>query len=465
MKKTYIALALLIALLALTSTLGYARSLAATMVDTDADDGLPANIKPAVLTALETDPPEAGIDVYMITHYHTDTLNSGYYVMSVSGLDTGNPLDEIETDPQTLYSPYQQAVWSGNIFIYSETITVTVGIPGTITYTQLISDAGVSSVVSGLMDPLAYTPQTGGGWDVYFPWSPGSKAMYGPLGVHEGCYGLENDIAVDFFGNPNWSGEVMPNAIYAADSGPVNYLHVCDDGMQSVVIGDYGYLHINSSSISFYETQYIAKGQYIGSLVTGDYQDSGCGYTDQMPDSYHVHFCFQPRTGGYFQMEDYTLNIGTEKWLANGNYVSPSGYLYAAWEGNEPLPTATPGPTITPGGPTLTPTPVIVNPPGANSGATSMWDPLVYGVWEIIFRAAGVLPDHSEIGMAITITTAMGTILRVAFVLVRSNFDLTVTMFALGIIFIMEGWRLTTKLFRSVLRVIEWVLKFIPFIG
>jgi len=400
-------------------------------------------IESAAAQALGEEPPITATH-YAVTHYSNPSTD--YYLLSVTGLSTTTPTD---------WNLLDDSIWWGNVIVYSDSLTTAAAVEGTITYTNMISDVYGSGTFEAMqMDPafLSSTSEA-----VYFPWQPGTRAYYGYTGVHAGVYGLTGDYAVDWFGGGSYAD--MPNMVYASQSGTIT--RVCEDGVSiGLVIGNFGYLHLQPY-LSFTEGQYIAQGTALGPMVLGSFSDS-CGYADQQPANYHVHWAFVP-SGNYFQAENWTLNIVDETWRYGGDTVDPQEYMTSLWNGSAPP--STPMPTVTPGGPTLTPSPTAMYAPPPEVGGASFWDPIVYGIWDLVGSILQSTPDHNEIGLATTYVSAAAVVFRVSFVLLASNFNLTVLFFVLGVMLIMEGWRIVTAVFRKIFEFIGYILKFIPFLG
>ena len=163
-----------------------------------------------------------------------------------------------------------------------------------------------------------------GAMSVILPFRNGSTAMYGPLGVHD-CGFSTNFKAVDLIPEHN--------EVYAVESGTISY--VCRDSMQiGIRVGNIIYDHLNDD-FGFQIGDSVTKGQFIGSMVTGPFT-APCGYADQLPGHFHLHFCFEPDEYGLFYADGYILNTYTGSWTKNDVNIAPTGSLTAAWgEGGE----------------------------------------------------------------------------------------------------------------------------------
>lgn len=152
------------------------------------------------------------------------------------------------------------------------------------------------------------------------PFYRGSQATYGSKGVHECGFGLAGWKAVDLL--------PQQNQIYAVTGGEIS--SICRDSHQvSYRIGDNFYAHVRDTGQA--NGDQYAQGQALGEMVTGTYNDT-CGYTQQGPSVYHVHFCFVP-SGGSYQIDGYTLNTTTGIWSKGGDTVATGGALTSTWEG------------------------------------------------------------------------------------------------------------------------------------
>jgi len=412
-------------------------------------------IEDAAAQALGDNPPITA------THYavtHLSNPSDDYYMLSVAGLSTTTPTD---------WNMFDDAIWWGNVIVYSDAVTTSAAVAGTMTYTQMISAAyGSGTQESMQLDPLVASATSSEA--VYFPWQPGTQAMTGSCdsdgtcyNAHQGCYGLSGDIAIDFFGGGLYRD--MPNMIYASQSGTVS--RVCqDDYSAGLVIGDFGYLHFQRQvGNNFNEGDHVSRGQALGPLVVGNIPTgSPCGYASQSASSFHVHWCAIP-SGGYLRVENWTFDVAADVWRYGSEVVKEREYLTALWNGSAPP--STPMPTVTPGGPTLTPSPTAMYSPPPEVGGASFWDPIVYGISNLIGGVLQATPDHDEIGLATTYVSAAATVFRVSFVLLNSNFNMTVPFFAVGLMLLFESWRIVKMVARKIWFYIEILLKFIPFIG
>lgn len=237
---------------------------------------------------LNLTPPSPLTDIYAITSVTDGT--EGVFV-SLVGLDADTPAPydwSFEND--------EQIVWIGS----------------------LLKVEGDYSVYDP--DPLT-TQATGGGADVSFPWAIGSKMLFGPLGIH----GAQEN-AVDWVSGDDMGAGAAGPEVYASSSGTV--ISVCEDGTQKgyVIDGEYrfGYLHLQSNS-SLTQGQTVTRGQYLGRLKYGSFDDT-CGGASQEANHYHLHWTFQP-ADGHFQAESWILNYSTSEWVRGNQKVKINQWM------------------------------------------------------------------------------------------------------------------------------------------
>jgi len=391
------------------------------------------DIKEEIRAALTADLPEEEATIWAITDIYT---SGNYSMVSIAGLDEGT-----ETDWS-----FQDAIWMGTAIVRdNEDTTYTTGLVGSATYTTLLSE-------SSFDDPTAGAAQGGGGgaW-IWFPFQAGTKGFYGHRGVHGASPALEGWLAVDWVGGDTYGDLTMPNMIYGSWTEPI--VSVCRDGTSvAIYTENFAYYHLAENS-SLQPGVMIRQGQPIGALVKGSFNDD-CGWASQDPTSYHIHWCFNP-SPDYFQAEEWILNTSDEVWRRGSDQVDVGGYMMAEWPGHDgPIPTA--GPTITPGGPTLTPG--APPPPPRAYGGDSLWDPVVLGFYQIAETTAQRFPEHETAGMGSQITSGAEIAIRVAFTMLTSNFDLTISVIVFGLL-------ATAEIVRLIYAIFLGVKKLIPFVG
>ena len=422
----------------------------------NASETVPSGLDDAIETALGNYRPDSELglanpdlsNMWAITSYGESSV-SDYYWVSVAGLiveDTGN------LDGWYL----ENSLWNGLAVAYDNgDTTYTAHLYGSVGYENMLATAGLSDISA---------PDVGGTGSstYYFPFPPGYVAYYGTKGVHEAGhgYGGLGYRAVDFVGGTTYADNIFPNSVYVSQSGVVSF--VCRDSVQTwVQIGNFLYGHLNDNETLDYEV-YHSQGSYLGSLIT-DTHETKCGYTYQRPTSYHLHIGFLP-SGNYFQWEDWTLDMTDEKFHRGASEISPGDYILAEWSSNIIVPT--PGPTVTPGGPTVTPSPVIINPTDDGGGGGSFWDGILAGMSILVQERVDMLndPDYvppdlpDEITLPMMLMSGIRIIIRSVYVLLKSNFNLFITLAVFGIILVLEPIRFLRAIWMG-------IKNMIPFIG
>jgi len=84
----------------------------------------------------------------------------------------------------------------------------------------------------------------------------------------------------------------------------------------------------------------------------------------------------------------------------------------------------------------------------------NFFDWIVGGVLETVFRLAAITPDHTAIGLAQKMIGLAQTAVAVIWTVTATNFDMTLVMWAIGIVLAVEairlvmiGWRIAKKVF------------------
>lgn len=273
--------------------------------------------------------------------------------------------------------------------------------------------------------------QAGGGSYVSFPFD--KSAMYGPRGVHgSGDYGTSGMVAVDLVGGASLGSNVMSDHVYASDTGTIDY--VCNDGTSVAVrtynssTGDYFlYAHLLDNANLTNGTAFT-KGAVIGSLKHGTFNDS-CGWAEQDPDIYHVHWMFTP-TSGSFRAENYTLNTSDQKWYNGNTAIGTGGWLQNTY--------------IVGGGGD--------NPTGSTQ-APSFWDNIVNAIVAFVSTTLAPLPEHtSPTDLLRMLVNGIDLVFRLTYVFARGNLNLVPMFIIIGIVLIF-------RLLLSVFWVIWWVVR------
>lgn len=343
------------------------------------------------LDLLAEDASTRGVFIYAITNI---TQEDFYYYVSVAGLPIGSTKMDLS-----------KSVWLGVI-----TISKLPGLPG------IVDD----SLSSQPVDTSEYGKDVGGAINV-LPFRDGTTATYGVLGVHNCGFSLNGWRAVDLF--------PAENMVYSTNDGQVSY--VCRDGTQVALrIAENLYTHLVDTGQA--TGQQYTQGQAIAGMVPGTYEAT-CGYADQQPDHYHVHFCFIPNPAGTWSADGYALNVGNGNWVKGGETVAPLGTLTADW--------ANAG---------------ISGP--APAAGSNFWDGIVEGVMQIVEPTVDEFPDHQEMGIADRVVSTLTTPIRLIYLVILINFKMDVVMWVVGIVTVLEGIRLVYAAYM-------WVKRAIPVIG
>lgn len=358
---------------------------------------------------LAADPPEASVSYYAVTYTQADGLDT---LVSLAGLDIGNPDDE--------WRLLENGVWTGTVRV------------------------AYNGQVSPLIPAQAYTPgvkvlasaaaQQGIAY-VLFPFERGKGMVYGTNGVHSGAYTVPNGQAIDLVGGDDLGSNIAGPGVYASVNGEVDY--VCTDGT-SVAVRTYNsdtgayfaYAHLEDNANLVLEHEFV-QGAQMATLVYGSFDDN-CGSASQQPNHYHLHWVFQPgETGERFFAEGCILNLDTEKWFCDENTIQPGGVLYhfqITWFDEDAV----------------------------GQTQTSFFDEFLVGLISIFDRGViKLLPAHTSPTMLVRIL-ANGIVLvfRVAFVLVKGNFNLgplmTMFVFAVGFKIIFSTVWLVLVVLRSI---------------
>jgi hypothetical protein len=290
---------------------------------------------------------------------------------------------------------------------------------------QLSTDPGHPGLVVDLQAPQPPSPtdliNTGtGGAGYLLPFRSGTTAQYGTSGVHNCGFSLNSWKAVDFF--------PAENMVYTSRPGEINY--ICRDSTQVALrIGDNLYTHLVDTGQQTGDS--YGHGQAISGMVPGTYTGT-CGVATQGAQAYHVHFCFLPSASGTFIADGYTLDVATQDWTKGQEVASPLDYLTADWENAG---------TFT----------------GHRRGG-NVWDSTIGGVNSMVHNTVSILPAHVDMGMSNTVMGSAGPAFDLIYTVVLSNFDLTVPLWVLGIIFVLETVRIAYAGWM-------WVKKAIPIIG
>ncbi|HEY3289268.1 MAG TPA: PA14 domain-containing protein, partial [Anaerolineae bacterium] len=239
------------------------------------------------------------------TYYSVTGLqqNRPWYFISMAGFDAAASHGWSLEDGQA---------WLGLVLVLRNSNgTYTGAVEGTPAFSTLLAKVPASVLSPSARFSLDPTLRHNLLPEIYrFPWQPGTSMMYGMKGVHEGGFAILGAFkAVDFLSDGDISAGHAPNSLQAAAPGSINY--VCDDGTSVAVrIGDLLYVHLMSNPRLKVGASFAA-GEELGQMRLGWF-NSICGYADQAPNWFHVHWAFP--TGDTFQAGGWTLNLADGVW-------------------------------------------------------------------------------------------------------------------------------------------------------
>lgn len=377
---------------------------------------MPTELRTMLNNWLAATPP-SDAPYYVVTYWK---VRGNETVVSLAGVNLATP--------ETAWSLEDGAQWLG---------TVTVSAAGDVSPLSLTTQARSGGGVS-FLPRLA-----GGGAYVAFPFASGSAAQYGPRGVHgSGDYGTSGMLAVDLVGGDGMGASSMPPYAYASDGGAIDY--VCDDGTSVAIrthnssTGDYFlYAHLldNSNLAIGHE---FGQGELLGSLKYGTFDDT-CGWAQQQATQYHIHWMFIP-SGGKFQVGSCTLKVSTQVWDCGGETIKTGNYLTGG------------GGFANPGNTSGT--------SGAGSAVTdpTFWDYILVALVAIVDPFKKMLPSHTSFAYVYMISNVSDIVIRLGWVLVRSNINLGPMMAAIGFSFILSLARLALWVFTLPPRLLKWLV-------
>lgn len=308
------------------------------------------------------------------------------------------------------------AVWFGTAFVYwSQTYGQYVG--------SMTDSPSAPRSLMGDMQPatsmdvqMDQSEPTAG---YIFPWAEGSTMFFGPLGVHNVGYGQDpNKVkAVDFVSGSDFGGSAAPDTVVAAATGTI--IATCRDSTSmAIVVDSYGsrfvYAHLQIDG-SLTKGREITQGEPFGVLVWGDFTGA-CGYADQEPDHYHLHFGM-PSDTDQWRLEDCTITFSANSWDCDGTTVEPGDWFPIA-EGNPWT-----------GG-------------GGKNTFSNFWDHMLSGWVNMILTVFSGMPDHKSANIASNVIMNANFILKVTYVLLLTNFRMGLPMALFGLVLILETGRL-----------------------
>lgn len=324
--------------------------------------------------------PPAPLDYWIVTYTKYDGLK--WYVSLV-----GQEIYDLEKDWSFEDG---DAVWMG---------TVTVLDDGTVSMYS-------TSPQTRLNTPHLAMPALGpgGGSYVSLPWQNGKTMMYGSRAIHgEGEYGTSGMFAIDWVGGSDLGSGVASDDVYASAGGEIDY--ICEDGTSVAVrlegSDDYFlYAHLAANGNLEMGHSFSSRGN-LGSLVHGDFQDD-CGWAEQGPDHYHVHWMFVP-DDGFFRAGDCILDFDTTKWTCGTVEYGTGEYVRNGGTGNGDGD----------------------DDPQTDNDDVSFFDFTVAG-FVVMFEESIIklLPSHEAFEYTQTLMNTVGLTIRIARVLVYGNVNL-----------------------------------------
>lgn len=334
-----------------------------------------------------------------------------YTVVSLAGLDLQSPEDpwQMETradEPRTV-------VWIGSVRVYPSGSAELVS--ANITRPNLPKMATI------------LLPGPGGSASIRLPFQTGKSMQYGPRLVHGlGDYGTSGMYAVDLVGGDSLGTNVASDTIFASAAGTVDY--VCTDGT-SVAIRTHNsssddtfvYAHLLSNS-NLTMSHVFAANAMLGALKHGGFSDT-CGWAEQGPTIYHVHWMFEP-SGGSYAVGGYTILLSDKKFHTSQGAIGSGGWLSNS--------------SANPGTGTGTGTGAD-DPGGATDIVPSFWDPVVAAIVGFVTSTLALLPDHNSASVMLQgAFNAVVLFFRLTWVLVRGNLNLTPIMLIAGFLLLIR---------------------------
>jgi len=327
---------------------------------------VPIPINDAVIQLLTSDRP-ADTYIYAITYY--GQLGNDE-IVSVVGLIIEPPYTDWSLEDG-------DAIWLGSIVIPDE---------GDPYYFDPAQYASTISIKTASM----VRPGPGGGSNIYLPFQAGKKMMYGVRGIHgSGDYGTSGMLAVDLVGSDNLGADIAPPNVYASANGLIDY--VCTDGTSVTIkaydattTNEFVYAHLVDNANLEIGYQLI-RGQNFASLTYGSFNDT-CGWASQSPESYHLHWMFEP-ADDFYQVEGYTIDTILGEWYRGADTIRIYGYVYASGGSSDYIddddPTRPPVLEINP-----------FNPDDITLRGGHIWDNMIMGLFSFVGGIADNFPYH-----------------------------------------------------------------------
>jgi hypothetical protein len=218
-----------------------------------------------------------------------------------------------------------------------------------------------------------------------------------------GEYGTTGMYAVDLVGGDSLGTNIASPAVFASAAGTIDY--VCtDDTSVAVRTHDdasddtFVYAHLLDNA-NLEMDHSFAAGEQIGSLKYGAFDDT-CGWAQQGPLIYHVHWMFEPSGGGY-QVGGYTILLSDKKFHKGNAAIGSGGFII----------------NLGSSGGVDDPPPAVTVP--------SIWDNVVYAIVSVVKGVAALLPDHNSVSVILRGgLNAIVLFFRLAWLLLRGRLNL-----------------------------------------
>ncbi len=355
--------------------------------------------------ALDANPPVSSAN-YAVTDVY-QRLN--VYVLSVVALPAGTTTGWRLSD----------ALWIGTVAVRDEGGSFTAAVEGTAAY---------DTITSGVI--YAEAGGDGGGGAPVFPWMPGKRALYGDRGLHDAGYGLTGWLAIDWVSGDDFGSEAAPPLVFASETADITY--VCRDSTSVAVrAGNFLYAHLQDNA-NLHTGYTLRKGVGFANLVYGSFDDT-CGWASQRPNHYHVHWGFVVPTGAqHMQFENWDLDLSTGVFRRGDETVRKLQWMTATGEAaaGDDIPTA---------------------------GSTgSFWDGPISAIYALARATISQLREKASFNLAINLARYAGVMVRVYYIMVRSNFNMTITLWVMGVIVVLEPVRLLYALWMLIKRAIPF---------
>ena len=172
---------------------------------------------------------------------------------------------------------------------------------------------------------------------------------------------------------------------------------------------------------------------------------TGCGWAEQGPTEYHLHFAFLPDSG-YFNIGGCTLSIANSDFICGSNNIYALGVLTNGGDSSIP-----PQPTTGPGTPSPTPYPGGNEPPAM--GGEHLWNGLVLAFVGLFDNTAeSILPSHTPMGLYAYTDKIFTTFSDFAWLFAASSLVwITPALICYGVIITLEAVRMLYAAYRLII--------------